>query len=106
MVDLTEADVRSLVHDRPELNNFLSSPESIPAATLERSANENWQKTALKLLNQCSRLKGHVWFTEPVDPVKFGIMDYFDIISQPMDLGTLRRRLSHNCYLHREEFCR
>lgn len=31
-------------------------------------------------------------FEEPVDPVKLGLPDYFDVIKHPMDLGTVRRR--------------
>ncbi len=39
-----------------------------------------------------------MWFQEPVDPVKFGIMDYNDIITHPMDLGTIKKKLSFNFY--------
>ena len=42
--------------------------------------------------------KGGFWFHEPVDPVKFGIMDYFDIITKPMDFSTIKKKLSHNFY--------
>jgi hypothetical protein len=33
-----------------------------------------------------------------VDPVKYGIMDYNDIISHPMDLGTIKKKLNFNYY--------
>jgi hypothetical protein len=33
----------------------------------------------------------HGWvFNEPVDPIKLGIPDYFQIIKEPMDLGTVK----------------
>jgi hypothetical protein len=33
-------------------------------------------------------------FEEPVDPLKLGLPDYFDVIKYPMDLGTVRRLVS------------
>lgn len=30
---------------------------------------------------------------EPVDPIKLQLPDYFDVIKNPMDLGTIRKRL-------------
>lgn len=104
--DLTEEDVRQLIKERPELENYLANPESIPAELIESSTGEVWDKAALKILTQCQKLKGAYWFTEPVDPVKFNIMDYFDIISHPMDLGTVRRKLTHNCYPTAADFVR
>jgi bromodomain-containing factor 1 len=44
------------------------------------------------------KLKGAYYFAEPVDPVKYNIMDYFDIVTRPMDLNTVRRKLAYNCY--------
>lgn len=41
-------------------------------------------------------LEGHelAWlFEEPVDPVVYDIPDYFDIVKEPMDLGTIRQKL-------------
>jgi hypothetical protein len=55
-------------------------------------------KTAQKILTLCSKAKGGYYFQEPVDPAKFGIDDYFDIIQEPMDLGTIKKKLNNNVY--------
>lgn len=65
---------------------------------------EKWQKVATKLLNICWKHKGSFWFQEPVDPVKFGIMDYSDIVSHPMDLGTIKKKLTYNFYSTVQQF--
>lgn len=31
-------------------------------------------------------------------------MDYFDIIEKPMDLGTVKRKLTHNVYKNMKHF--
>jgi hypothetical protein len=102
--DLTEEEVRQMAKCNPQLEAYLSNPESIPAEVLERGGAENWEKVAMKVMSQVNRLKGSYWFQEPVDPNKFGIVDYFDVISHPMDLGTLRKKLTHNCYGGPKEF--
>ena len=43
-------------------------------------------------------------FMQPVDPVALGIPDYFTVIKQPMDLGTIRRKLDSREYLNAEQF--
>ena len=41
----------------------------------------------------------HGWpFLVPVDTIKLGLPDYFKIITQPMDLGTIKKRLENNYY--------
>lgn len=37
-------------------------------------------------------------FLEPVDPIALNIPTYFDVIKQPMDLSTIKRKLEHNQY--------
>jgi len=37
-------------------------------------------------------------FLAPVDPVALGIPDYFDVVKQPMDIGTLERNLEEGKY--------
>jgi len=43
-------------------------------------------------------------FHAPVDPDKLGLPDYFDIIKNPMDLGTIKKRLESN-YYHSAKEC-
>ena len=54
----------------------------------------------------CCKAKGGYYFTQPVDPAKYGVDDYFDIITQPMDFGTIRNKLNSNVYVNIEEFSR
>ena len=42
-------------------------------------------------------------FNVPVDPVALGLPDYFAIIKQPMDLGTVKKRLHSLEYKSRRE---
>jgi hypothetical protein len=58
----------------------------------------------MRVLNTCWKIKGAYLFHEPVDPKKFNISDYFDIVKNPMDFGTVRRKLSHNVYGNAKEF--
>ncbi|EXJ77004.1 hypothetical protein A1O3_10161 [Capronia epimyces CBS 606.96] len=44
------------------------------------------------------------YFTHPVDPVALNIPTYFQIIKKPMDLGTIRNKLSNNVYEKAKDF--
>ena len=44
------------------------------------------------------------FFLSPVDPVALGIPTYFDIIKDPMDLGTINSKLERGRYASPEEF--
>jgi len=58
-------------------------------------------KTVLKNLMK----HRHAWvFNEPVDPVKLGIPQYFEIIKHPMDLGTVKKRLDRGYYTDVSQF--
>jgi hypothetical protein len=45
-------------------------------------------------------------FHKPVDPVELGIPDYFDIIKNPMDFSTIKKRLNNSNYTNFNEFCK
>lgn len=61
-------------------------------------------KNCISLLDRLMKHK-HGWvFNKPVDTVHLGLHDYFDIIKNPMDLGTVKTRLSKNWYKSPKEF--
>lgn len=60
---------------------------------------------------RCSNLLGRVmkhkfsWvFNTPVDVKKLGLRDYYTIVKHPMDLGTVKSRLSKNMYKSPRDF--
>ncbi|KAM7250997.1 hypothetical protein ACFE04_022880 [Oxalis oulophora] len=64
-----------------------------------------------QLFKTCSALLGRLmkheysWvFNEPVDAKNLGLRDYFTIVKTPMDLGTVKSRLSKNWYKSAKEF--
>lgn len=61
-------------------------------------------KIAQKVLSICWKSKGGYYFHEAVDPSKYGIDDYFDIIAEPMDFGMIKRKLTFNVYNNVGEF--
>merc|ERR1712096_288991 len=54
-----------------------------------------------------NELTSHEWafpFNIPVDPVKLNILDYFSIIKNPIDLGTIKQRIKEDYYKTLEEY--
>uniref|UniRef100_A0A8R1DVR4 Bromo domain-containing protein n=1 Tax=Caenorhabditis japonica TaxID=281687 RepID=A0A8R1DVR4_CAEJA len=66
-----------------------------------------WQKFCSKLLTEIHsvRNKGFAQvFYQPVDPIKLKIFDYLDVITNPMDLHTIKKKLDFKQYAEPEEF--
>ncbi|CAA2953479.1 transcription factor GTE4-like [Olea europaea subsp. europaea] len=68
-------------------------------------------KNMNRVFRSCSNLlqrlmkHKHGWvFNEPVNAKALGLRDYHDIIKYPMDLGTIKNRLSQNWYKSPREF--
>ncbi|KAJ8607187.1 hypothetical protein CTAYLR_007346 [Chrysophaeum taylorii] len=53
---------------------------------------------------QLERVPGAQWFAAPVDPAAAGVLHYPTIVPDPMDLGTVKRRLEENDYLDAHAF--
>lgn len=43
-------------------------------------------------------------FKRPVDPIKDGVEDYFEVIKNPIDLGTIKSKLNNGGYDKFEDF--
>jgi Bromodomain len=65
---------------------------------------DSWDKAAKRMMNSLWKHNQAWIFYEPVDPKKLNIPDYFDIIKQPMDLGTVKSKLNSNQYLKFQDF--
>lgn len=61
--------------------------------------------TACKsLIKKLLKDKKSFIFRAPVDPVKAGALDYFDIVKNPMDIGTMSAKLNAGVYPDRYAF--
>ncbi|POY76846.1 hypothetical protein BMF94_0098 [Rhodotorula taiwanensis] len=61
--------------------------------------------TACKsLIKKLLKDKKSFIFRAPVDPVKAGALDYFDIVKEPMDIGTMSAKVNAGVYADRYAF--
>eukprot|EP00898_Chlorokybus_atmophyticus_P004465 jgi/Chlat1/5019/Chrsp32S04989 len=88
----------------------VSAGSSMQDAKKQRVETERC-KAMSELLKSCAReltsLLKHRFafiFNKPVDAEGLGLYDYHDIIKQPMDLGTIKRKLTEGKYKHPSEF--
>ncbi|KAJ4869572.1 hypothetical protein Rs2_48860 [Raphanus sativus] len=91
--------MRSLIN---RANNMLPETQ-VPDKKL-KTAN----KGTVQILENCNslltRLMKHKFgwiFNTPVDAAKLGLHDYHTIVKKPMDLGTMKRKLSKSCFTSR-----
>ncbi|XP_070009081.1 transcription factor GTE4-like isoform X2 [Nicotiana tabacum] len=81
----------------------VSGPESVHGMGQGKFSNQIL-KNCRALLERLMKHK-HGWvFNQPVDTKGLGLHDYFDIIKNPMDLGTVKSRLDTNCYKSPKDF--
>lgn len=103
-------------------SEFLLGKDRLPPESNKRLKNNNgrkqsgeiehaFHKSRNQVFKSCSNLlqrlmkHNHGWvFNEPVNAKAMGLVDYHDIIKHPMDLGTIKTRLSQNWYKCPREF--
>ncbi|CAN1167430.1 Transcription factor GTE2 [Linum perenne] len=86
---------------------FPATNSSFGVQELKRSQhqdNSQLMKKCSQILSKLMKHKyGHV-FNVPVDVVGMQLHDYYDIIKQPMDLGTVKKKLGKNLYDSPQDF--
>eukprot|EP01017_Pseudomicrothorax_dubius_P027379 TRINITY_DN3145_c0_g5_i1.p1 TRINITY_DN3145_c0_g5~~TRINITY_DN3145_c0_g5_i1.p1 ORF type:complete len:575 (+),score=82.61 TRINITY_DN3145_c0_g5_i1:309-2033(+) len=107
MAEIGLSDFEKFKEKYPEVAMYILNPDKLleGAAPLEYTEEKiGWQKLARRVLGMLWKMKGAYLFHHPVDPVRLGIPDYFDIVRSPMDLGTIRTKLQTNVYQSCKEF--
>ncbi|KAJ5777532.1 hypothetical protein N7520_000778 [Penicillium odoratum] len=61
-------------------------------------------KFLMKTVSSLKRMHDSRFYREPVDPIKLNIPNYLHVITRPMDLGTIERKLKANAYSSPKEF--
>nr|XP_043628882.1 transcription factor GTE3, chloroplastic-like isoform X2 [Erigeron canadensis] len=85
---------------KPKLNGASKSEYSV---ALERHKKQAF-RSCNTLLQRLMKHKNGWVFNEPVNAKLLGLHDYHDFIKHPMDLGTVKSRLSQNFYKTPVEF--
>ncbi|KAK7208401.1 Bromodomain-containing protein [Myxozyma melibiosi] len=87
----------------PASVNPISSPAPTPVppgTTLPK----HQTKYAHSMLRSLKRLKDAYPFLVPVDPIKLNIPDYLNVITTPMDLSTMEKKLTSSQYATIDQF--
>ena len=75
------------------LENPQEMLSKIPTPNLPESSTllyDHWDKAAKRLMKSLWRCNSANIFHHPVDPERLGIPDYFEIVKDPIDFGTIK----------------
>ena len=91
VTELTEKDFEKFRNDYPDVANLMLNPEkALSIHEGEVKEKDSWDKIAKKIMNILWKMKGAFHFHIPVDPLKWNCPDYFNIVKNPMDFGTVK----------------
>ncbi|KAJ2715393.1 hypothetical protein H4R19_001228, partial [Coemansia spiralis] len=68
------------------------------------TAGGDWRTMCRRVLLRLQGQKSALEFMAPVDVIRQGVPTYFDVVKQPMDLGTIRKNLDRGLYQSADEF--
>ena len=76
---------------------------TVSSASLSHELLPIWEQCAT-ILNGLLQHRNAYLFSRPVDPIRDGVPNYFEVIKKPMDLGTIKRKLALNERRRHEPF--
>ncbi|KAL6659517.1 hypothetical protein ACP70R_003557 [Stipagrostis hirtigluma subsp. patula] len=88
-------------------NSVQSARGELPSVALPAVSSTNYTALFKQCANLLKFLMTHNWsgpFLAPVDVVKLNLPDYFDIVKEPMDLGTIQKKLNAGMYSTPRDF--
>ncbi|KAE8660991.1 hypothetical protein F3Y22_tig00116944pilonHSYRG00256 [Hibiscus syriacus] len=89
---------------RPLPPNFSKELKRLNTQENGNAPKAHLMKNCSQILNKLMKHKyGHV-FNSPVDVIGLGLHDYYDVIKNPMDLGTIKTRMAKNFYMSPLDF--
>ena len=76
-----------------------AAPKKKPAAVVEASSQQKpvWMTVARQIVSEMFKKEDAWIFLRPVDPVRDMCPDYLSVIKQPIDLGTIRKKMNKYC---------
>ena len=106
---LNDEEYSKFVDDNPEVFQLLNNKENLQKMIDEINdedlkMHDSWEKIAKKLMNNLWKHKDAELFHKPVDPEELNIPDYFNIIKNPMDFSTIKKKLTNCTYTNLKEF--
>ena len=95
---LNEEEYNQFVKEHQDIFDLLNNRENLQKICDEITdedikMQDSWEKLARKLMNTLWKFKEADLFHKPVDPQELNIPDYFDIIKNPMDFSTIKKKI-------------
>lgn len=107
-IPLTDEEIIQFKEEHPDPYKLLNSEEErkklIENSNKELLQYDSWERLAKKIINQLCKFKDSDLFLEPVDVEEFRIYDYYDKIKNPMDFGTIKKKLNCGKYTNFAQF--
>jgi len=101
---ITDGEFDLLKQSRPDIAALFedeTKKDELQMPTVDDSAPilYHWERAARRMMTGIMKHPKAFIFNEEVDPVKLNIPDYFNIITNPMDFGTIEKKLKAHEYL-------
>lgn len=111
---LTDEEFEQFCFENPSLAPFFQDELAekaiaelpIPEVPIHAPIYDQWEKAAQRLLTQLSRNQSAYIFAEPVNVEALNIPDYYTVVKEPMDFGTVKSKLKDHVYNNISEFLR